>query len=258
MITTNQNSKIALVTGGSRGLGKSMALNLAQKGNNVIITYNSKKDEAEQVVQQLQGLGVKAAALQLNTGNIPGLDVFVTTLSELLKKTFSTDRIDFLVNNGGISMDATPFITVTEKQLDEVLNVNYKGVFFLTQKILPVMNDGGGIVNISSGLARFTVPGSGAYASLKSAIETLTRYLAKELGSRGIRVNIVAPGPIPTDFSGGRLRDTPQLQEFIKANTALQRLASPDDIGGVVAFLCSDDSKWVTAQRIEASGGIFI
>ena len=155
-------------------------------------------------------------------------------------------------------MDATPFAATTEKQFDDLVSINFKGVFFLTQRMITLMNDGGGIVNISSGLARFTVPGSGAYASLKSAIETLTRYMAKELGNRGIRANVVAPGPVPTDFSGGRLRENTQLQEFIKSNTALQRVASAEDIGGVVAFLCSDDAKWVNAQRIEASGGIFL
>ncbi|MCW3127544.1 MAG: family oxidoreductase [Bacteroidetes bacterium] len=253
-----KSPKIALITGGSRGLGKDMALKIAQRGNNIIITYNSKKAEAEDVIRQLKELGVEAEALQLNTGNISGLNAFAVTLSEMLGKTFNAERIDYLVNNAGTSLDATALADVTEQQLDNLLSVNFKGVFFLTQRLLPLLNDGGGIVNISSGLARFTVPGSGAYASLKSAIETLTRYQAKEFGSRGIRCNFVAPGAVATDFSGGHLRDNPQVQEFVKSVTALQRIATPDDIGGVVAFLCSDDAKWVTAQRIEASGGMFL
>ncbi|AEV96932.1 short-chain dehydrogenase [Niastella koreensis] len=256
-MTTTQN-KIALVTGGSRGLGKEMALELAKRGQDVIITYYSKKEEAEQVAKEIEALGRKAAVLSLNTGKVESFDEFVQSVSATLKSKFSTDHFDYLVNNAGSGYVIPSFADTTEAQFDELMNVHFKGVFFLTQKLLPFLNDGGGIVNVSSGLTRTTFAGSGAYGSMKSAIETLTRYLAFELGGRGIRANIVAPGIVPTDFSGGRLRNNPNLQEHIKSITALKRLAQPDDIAGVVAFLCSDDSKWVTAQRIEASGGLHL
>ncbi|OQP48958.1 short-chain dehydrogenase [Niastella yeongjuensis] len=256
-MTTTQ-SKISLVTGGSRGLGKEMALELAKRGQDVIITYYSKKEEAEQVVQEIEKIGRKAAVLPLNTGKADSFGEFVKSFSATLRSKFSTDRFDYLINNAGVGLVVPSFADTTEAQFDELMNVHLKGVFFLTQKLLPFINDGGGIVNLSSGLTRTTFPGSGAYASMKSAIETLTRYLAVELGGRGIRVNIVAPGTVPTDFSGGRLKNSPELQEHIKAITALKRIAQPDDISGVVAFLCSDDAKWVTAQRIEASGGLHL
>lgn len=251
-------NKIALVTGGSRGLGKDMALNLAKKGLNVIITYNSQKDDAEKVVTQIQSMGQKATALQLNVADVKSFDAFIVSLQAALKPVFDTDKIDFLINNGGTGIIVPSLAETTEEQFDGLMNVHLKGVFFLTQKLLPVLNNGGGIVNISSGLTRFTHPGSGAYASMKAAIETLTKYLAKELGSRNIRANVVAPGAIATDFNGGRLRDTPQVQDMIKNITALNRIGNADDIGGVVAFLCTDDAKWITGQRIEASGGMYL
>lgn len=256
-MTATQN-KIALVTGGSRGLGKETALELARRGQDVIITYYSKKEEAAQVVEEIEALGVDAAMLHLNTGNAASFDEFVQSFSTILKSKFSSDRFDYLVNNAGVGLVVPSFAETTEAMFDEVMNVHFKGVFFLTQKLLPLLNDNGGIVNLSSALTRTTFPGSGAYASMKSAIETLTRYLAFELGSRGIRANIVAPGTVPTDFSGGRLKNSPALQEHIKSLTALKRLAQPDDIASVVAFLCSDDARWVTAQRIEASGGLHL
>jgi NAD(P)-dependent dehydrogenase (short-subunit alcohol dehydrogenase family) len=258
MDTTNTSRKIALITGGSRGLGKDMALRLAQRDNDIIITYNSKKDEAQSVVSEIQSLGKRAAALQLNTGNIAGLGSFSASLQASLQKEFGAGRFDFLVNNAGMGLVIPSFAETTVEQFDELMNVHFKGVFFLTQKLFPYINDGGSILNISTGLTRISYPGSGAYASMKSAIETLTRYLAKELGSRNIRANVVAPGAIATDFSGGRLRESPQIQEYVKSVTALPRIGQPDDIGGVVAFLCSDDAKWVNAQRIEASGGMYI
>jgi NAD(P)-dependent dehydrogenase (short-subunit alcohol dehydrogenase family) len=250
----NQN-KIALVTGGSRGLGKDMALKLAEKGIDVILTYNNKADDAENVVSQIQQTGQKAATLQLNTGDIKSFGAFIEKLKGILNNQFSTDHIDFLINNAGFGHHA-PFGETTEEAFDDLLNVHYKGVYFLTQGVLPMLNDGGGIVNISSGLSRFSMPGASAYASMKGAVEVLTRYLAKELGSKGIRANVVAPGAIATDFGGGRVRDDKQLNQMVSSITALGRPGEADDIGGVVAFLCTDDAKWINGQRIEVSGGM--
>lgn len=250
----NKPKKIALVTGGSRGLGKSMALQLAAKGLGVIITYHTRKDEADQVVGEIKKNSGMAAALQLSSGEIKSFDLFFEQVAVILKDTFGTDRFDYLVNNAGIGMNV-PFKDTTEEQFDQLMNVLYKGVFFLTQASLNYLNDGGGIVNISSRLAQASVPGYAAYASMKGAVETLTRYLAKELSPRRIRVNAVAPGPVSTDFAGGFIRNNPQFEANVIAATALGRIAEPDDIGGVVAFLCTDDARWTTAQRIEVSGG---
>lgn len=252
-----RNQKIALVTGGSRGLGKNMALKLAEKGLNVIVTYNSRKDDAQQVVDQIQQAGQQAAALQLNVGDLKSFDTFFIQLKEVLQDVFNTDRIDFLINNGGIGGHAL-IENVTEEMFDELLNVHFKGVYFLTQKAIPFLNDGGGIINISSGLARVSLPGSSAYASMKGAIEIFTRYLAKELAPRGIRANTIAPGAIATDFSGGRVRDDEQTNKMVSNMTALGRPGLPEDIGGVVAFLCTPEAGWMTAQRIELSGGMLI
>ncbi len=249
------NNKIALVTGGSRGLGKDMALSLAKKGIGVILTYNSKKEEALAVAAEIEQAGQKAAALQLNTADVKSFDAFFTQLKTVLQDTFETDRFDFLINNAGIGVHAS-FAETTEEQFDLLLNVHFKGVFFLTQKALPLMADGGRIINLSTGLARFSNPGYAAYASMKGAIETLTKYQAKELGSRGIAVNVVAPGAIETDFGGGVVRDNPDVNKYIAATTALGRVGRPDDIGSVVAFLCTDEAKWINAQRIEVSGGM--
>jgi len=248
-------NKIALVTGGSRGLGKDMAMSLAKKGLNVILTYNSKKEEAEAVVAEIEQDGQKAAALQLNTGDIKTFDTFFEQVKTVLANTFDTDRFDFLVNNAGIGIHA-PFAETTEDQFDTLMNVHFKGVFFLTQKALPLLNDGGRIINLSTGLARFANPGYAAYAAMKGAIETLTKYQAKELGSRGIVVNVVAPGAIETDFGGGVVRDNAQVNQYLAGVTALGRVGRPDDIGSVVAFLCTEDAKWINAQRIEVSGGM--
>lgn len=249
------NNKIALITGGSRGLGKDMALRLAERGLNVIVTYNSKEQDAQAVVSQIEQSGIKAAALQLDAGKVASFDTFLTQLKNVLNERFETDRIDYLVNNAGIG-GYSPISDVTEDMFDELLNVHFKGVYFLTQKIIPLLNDGGGIVNISSGLTRVSIPGSSAYASMKSAVETFTRYLAKELGSRGIRANVVAPGAVMTDFGGGHLRNNEQLQQMVSSVTALGRPGVAEDIGSVVAFLCSEDARWVNGQRIEASGGM--
>ena len=248
-------SKIALVTGGSRGLGKNIAIALAKKGVDVILTYNSKAEEAQAVATEIEQAGQKAAALQLNTGDVKTFDNFFVQVRALLKDKFGTDRFDFLINNAGIGHQA-PIAETTEENFDLLMNIHFKGVFFLTQKALPVINDGGRIINLSTGLARFSMPGYAAYASMKGAVETLSRYMAKELGSRGIAVNVVAPGAIETDFGGGMVRDNEHINKHIAGLTALGRVGLPYDIGGVVAFLCSDDARWINAQRIEVSGGM--
>lgn len=249
------NNKIALVTGGSRGLGKDMALSLARKGMDVIITYRTKKEEAQEVVKEIEATGHKAVALPLDMNAIAHLDTFVQTVADELKAVWNTTGFDYLINNAG--MGATvPFEKVSEDLFDEFMNVHYKGIFFLTQKLLPHLNEGGGIVNISSGTTRFTNPGYSVYASMKGAVEVLTRYWAKELGAKGIRCNVVAPGPIETDFNNATIRSNPQIKERLASLSPLNRVGSADDIGGVIAFLCSDEGKWINAQRIEVSGGI--
>lgn len=250
-------TKIALVTGASRGLGKSMALALAQKGNDIILTYNSKQAEADEVVAQIEKMGQKAVALQLDVSNSKSFSAFATEVKNALKQRWERDHFDFLVNNAGIGIHAA-FAETTEEQFDQLVNIQFKGVFFLTQVLLPLISDHGRIVNVSTGLTRFSLPGFAAYAAMKGAIEVLTKYLAKELGPRGITVNVVAPGAIETDFGGGTVRDNAQLNSFIAGQTALGRVGLPDDIGGVVASLLSEDNHWVNAQRIEASGGMFI
>ena len=248
------NSKIALVTGGSRGLGKDMALNLAKKGIDVLLTYHSKQDEAEAVVAEIKGQGRKAATLQLDASNVASFDAFFEQVKTTLRDTFGTDRFDFLINNAGTGLYA-PFPETTEEQFDQVLNIHFKGPFFLTQQALPLLRDGGGIVNISSGLTRIIYPNSSAYASMKAAMETLTQYQAKELAGRRIRANIVAPGAIETDFGGGRTRDNKEINAHVASLTALGRVGLPTDIGPIVAFLCTDEAYWIDAQRIEVSGG---
>ena len=251
------NTKIAIVTGGSRGLGKNTALSLAKKGNGVIITYHSKKAEADEVVKEIEQLGQKAVALQLNVADSKSFLGFAEQVKRALKQKWNSDHFDFLVNNAGVGVHVS-IAETTEEQFDQMVNIHLKGVFFLTQKLLPLIVDGGRIVNISSGLTRFALPGYAAYATMKGAIETLTKYLAKELGPRGIAVNVVAPGAIETDFGAGAVRDNKQLNNFVTSQTALGRVGLPDDIGGVIASLLSEDNRWVNAQRIEASGGMFI
>ena len=249
--------KIAIVTGGSRGLGKNTALGLAKKGHDVIITYHSKQTEANEVVKEIEALGQKAIALQLNVTDSKSFSDFASQVKGALKQKWNSDHFDFLVNNAGTGVHAS-FAETTEVQFDQMVNEHLKGAFFLTQKLLPLIADGGRIVNVSSGLTRFALPGYAAYATMKGAIETLTKYLAKELGARGIAVNVVAPGAIETDFGGGAVRDNEQLNNFVASQTALGRVGLPDDIGGVIASLLSEDNRWVNAQRIEASGGMFI
>lgn len=247
-------SKIALVTGGSRGLGKSMALKLAGKGVDVILTYNSKKDEALAVVAEIEKLGQKAHALQLDVSTTKGFGTFTDELKTSLKEKWQSDRFDFLVNNAGIGSNSLVEQT-TEEQFDLLMNIHFKSVYFLTQKLIPLINDNGRIINISSGLTRISLPGYAAYASMKGAIEVLTRYLAVELGPRGITVNTVAPGATATDFNGGRVRDNDQMNKHIASTVALGRVGVADDIGGAVASLLDEGSGWVNAQRIEVSGG---
>jgi NAD(P)-dependent dehydrogenase (short-subunit alcohol dehydrogenase family) len=248
--------KVALITGGSRGLGRNTVLSLAKRGVSSIFTYNSAKDEADKVAGLAGQEGVKAIALQLDTGNTGSFDSFVEQVRSALKE-IGSEHLNYLVNNAGISHHNT-IVKTTEEELDLLYNVNFKGVFFLTQKLLPLISDGGSIVNISTGLTRFCVPESGPYAALKGAIEVHTRYLAKELGPRGIKVNSVAPGAIQTDFSGGSVRDNPEVNKFVSSVTTLGRPGLPDDIGPMVASLLSDDNRWVNAQRIEVSGGMFL
>lgn len=253
----NDKTKIALVTGSSRGLGKNTALALARKGVDVLVTYHRNEKEANSVVSAVEEIGTKAVALQLDTSNTKTFDGFVEQVQQSLQTKWQTEHFDFLVNNAGVGIYA-PFAETTEDDFDRLMNIQVKGVFFLTQKLLPLINDGGRIVNISSGLARFTLSGYAAYASMKGAIEVLTRYLAKELGPRQIAVNVVAPGAIETDFTGGAVRDNPELNSFIASQTALGRVGLPDDIGGAIASLLSAENRWVNAQRIEVSGGMFL
>ncbi|MBI1342716.1 MAG: SDR family oxidoreductase [Terrimonas sp.] len=248
------NNKIALVTGGSRGLGKDMAIKIAQKGIDVIITWRSKKVEADEVVSAIEKSGGRAFSLQLDMNNLSSFQDFCKTVREVLA-AWDAPGFDFLINNAG--MGATvPFEKVTESLFDEFLNVHFKGVYFLTQQLLPLMNQHGGIINISSGTTRFANPGYSVYASMKGAVETLTKYFAKELGSKGIRANIIAPGPIETDFNHAAIRSNPELKNRLSALSPLGRVGNADDIGSVVAFLCTDDAKWINGQRIEVSGGI--
>lgn len=249
--------KIALVTGGSRGLGKDAALQLAKRGFDIILTYQTKKELANEVVAAIGALGRKAVALSLDIANISGLDQFITDVRSVLDTQFEGQRLDALVNNAGIGINQG-FETTTEEVLDAMTNIHFKGPYFLTQKLLPLLNDGSSVVNTSSGLARFSFAGYSAYGAMKAAIDSLSRYQALELGSRKIRVNSVAPGAIETDFGGGAVRDVADMNQYIASGTALGRAGLPDDIGSVVAFLCSDDSKWINAQRIEVSGGFRI
>ncbi|MFZ7101422.1 MAG: SDR family NAD(P)-dependent oxidoreductase [Peptococcaceae bacterium] len=248
--------KIALVTGGSRGLGKSSALALAHKDVDVIVTYNSRKERADTVVKEIEENGRKAIALQLDVSNVSSHDEFLSLLSDTLKEKWNRNTFDFLINNAGFAHYA-PFGETTEEQFDSMMNVHFKGVYFLSQKLVPHLADNGRIINFSSGLARFTTQGWSAYASMKGAIEVMTRYMAKELGPRRIRVNTVAPGIIDTDFHHGTF-DTPEIKAKVGTQTALGKIGEPDDIGGIVAFLCTDEAGWITGQRIEASGGMFL
>ncbi|RXZ30992.1 SDR family oxidoreductase [Oxalobacteraceae bacterium CAVE-383] len=254
---TTQANTIVLITGGSRGLGRSAALHLARRGVDVILTYKGNQAEAQNAVREIQALGRRAVALQLDVGNSKTFAAFAATVKTALADTWQRGNFDYLINNAGIGYHAA-FAETTEEQFDDLYNVHLKGTFFLTQKLLPLIKDGGRIVNLSSGLTRFTLPGISAYAAMKGGVEVLTRYMAKELGPRGIAVNTLAPGAIETDFSGGMVRDNAQMNAMIAGQTALGRVGLPDDIGGAMAALLDEGNRWVNAQRIEVSGGIHI
>ena len=247
--------KIAILTGGSRGLGKNSALRLAKSGVDVLLTYNTKKNEADAVAAEIEAMGRNSAALHLDVSDLKSFDGFIQQAQKVLKEKFNSGKFDYLINNAG-SGATIPFENVKEEQFDFLLNVHFKGVYFLTQKLLPHMNDKGRIINISSGTTRFVNPGYSVYASMKGAVETLTKYLAKELGPRGITANILAPGAIETDFNNAAIRNNPAIKERIASMTPLGRVGEANDIGGIIAFLCSDDAYWINGQRIEASGGI--
>ncbi|MDX1292472.1 MAG: SDR family oxidoreductase [Hyphomonas sp.] len=247
-------SRITLITGGSRGLGRNTALSIARRGGDVLFTYRSRADEAEALVAEIEGMGRKARAFRLDTSMIDTFPAFAETVKSALQETWQRDSFDHLVNNAGHGVNA-PIAEFTEEQFDALVNVHFKGVVFLTQALLPLIAEGGRIVNISSGLTRMVFPGYGIYAATKGAVEVLTRYMAKEFGARGITVNTVAPGAIETDFGGGIVRDTPGLNQRIAEMTVLGRVGVPDDIGPMIATLLSPDNRWINAQRIEVSGG---
>lgn len=250
----NMSGKIAVITGASRGLGRNTAVNLARRGVDLIFTYRENQQEAESLIREAEDMARKAAAFRLDTGDTTAFNNFAAEVRTTLQR-WGKERFDFLVNNAGNSLHAA-FTETTEAQFDSIVDVHFKGVYFLTQKLLPLMNDGGRIVNISSGLARFALPGTSAYGAAKGAVEVLTRYLAKELGPRRITVNAVAPGAIQTDFSDGRVRDNPELNRRVAEMTALGRAGVPDDIGPMIAALLSDENRWINGQRIEVSGGM--
>ncbi len=252
---TPDTPKIAVITGGSRGLGRATALHLARAGVGSVITYLSRRDEADATVAEIEALGGTARALQLDASDVAGFDRFAADLAEALQDGWGRSTFDFLVNNAGFGI-AAPFAETTEEQFDSLMNVHLKGVFFLTQRLLPTIEDGGRIVNVSTGLARFSMPGFSVYGAMKGAVEVLTRYQALELGSRGIAVNAVAPGAVETDFGGGVVRDVPELNQHVASVTAMGRAGQPDDIGGTIAALLAGDTQWITGQRIEASGGM--
>ena len=249
--------RIALVTGGSRGLGKNAALKLAAKGTDILLTYHSNRQAALDVVAEIEQKGVKAAALALNVGDSSTFDAFASEVAQVLAQKWGRTTFDYLLNNAGIGLNV-PFAETSEAQFDELMNIQFKGPFFLTQRLLPLLQDGGRILNVSSGLARFALPGYAAYAAMKGAMEVLTRYQAKELGGRGISVNIIAPGAIETDFGGGVVRDNAEVNRHIAAQTALGRVGLPDDIGDAIAALLSNELAWMNAQRVEVSGGMFL
>ncbi|MDR3516080.1 MAG: SDR family oxidoreductase [Azospirillaceae bacterium] len=251
------DSRIAIVTGGSRGIGRNTVVSLAKRGVPSIFTYHSHSANAAEVVAEVTDAGAKAVALQLDTGDIASFDAFADGVKDALAR-LGAAHFDFLVNNGGNSHHNMPFEKATEQELDSIYNVHFKGVFFLTQKLLPLMRDGGRIINVSTVRTRVASPGGAVYASMKGAVEVLSRHLAVELGSRRIAVNVVAPGPVATDFSGGIVRDNPVVNKMIADNTALGRAGVADDLGPVIASLLSEESRWVNAQRIEVSGGIVI
>lgn len=257
MTTSHQPMQIALITGGSRGLGRNTAVNLARRGVGVVLTYHSNPTQAESAVAEITAAGGAAIALRLDVSDVSTFDAFVTTLRAALANAWQREQLDFLVNNAGTGVHAA-IADTTEAQFDAMVNVHLKGVFFLTQKLLPLIADGGRILNVSSGLARFSMPGYAAYAAMKGGVEVLTRYLAQELGGRGITVNTIAPGAIATDFGGGTVRDNAQVNAAVASATALGRVGEADDIGPMIAALLGPENRWINAQRIEVAGGMNI
>ncbi|MCS6125069.1 SDR family NAD(P)-dependent oxidoreductase [Shewanella baltica] len=248
---------IAVITGASRGLGKNTALKLAAQGIDMILTYQTNAAAAAEVVAEIEWLGRKAVALPLDVSDSGSFAEFATQVSTILAQTWQRESFNYLINNAGIGIHV-PMAETSIEQFDTLMNIHVKGPFFLTQTLLPQLMDGGSIVNISTGLTRFAIPGFGAYATMKGAVETMTKYWAKELGPRGIRVNVLAPGAIETDFGGGAVRDNEQMNQFLAQQTALGRVGLPDDIGGAISALLSPAAAWINAQRIEASGGMFL
>lgn len=257
MTNTQTATRIALVTGGSRGLGRSMALHLAERGTDILLTYKANAAEADEVVRRIRALGRKASAIRLDVADSRTFEAFTASVRGELERTFGRPRLDILVNNAGTSISAS-IADTTEAQLDEAYTVHFKAPYLLVQKLAPVLADGGRILNVSSGLARFTMPGRAAYGAMKAAVEQLTRYMAAELAPRKITVNVLAPGAVATDFSGGVVRDNPQVNAHVAAITALGRVGEPDDIGAAAAMLVSPEMGWVTGQRIEVSGGMHL
>jgi NAD(P)-dependent dehydrogenase (short-subunit alcohol dehydrogenase family) len=249
------DTRIAIVTGGSRGIGRNTVISLAERGVDSIFTYNARRDAAEEVVAAVREAGARAIALQLDTGDLRGFDGFVESVRKALAE-LGAERFDYLVNNAGNNHHNMPFEKATEEELDSIYNVHFKGVFFLTQKLLRLINDGGRIVNVSTARTRLASPGGAVYASMKGAVEVLTRFMALELGPRKIAVNTVAPGAVATDFSGGNVRDNPEVNRRIAEMTALGRVGLPEDLGPMIASLLSADNRWINAQRIEVSGAV--
>ncbi len=249
------SNKIALVTGASRGLGRDMALSLASKGSDIVLTYSTSETEAMAVAAEIKAMGRKAAVLQLDMSKMNAIDPFIAALTACLTEMSGQAKFDYLINNAGIGA-TIPIADVTEEIFDKFLNIHFKGVYFLTQKCLPMINDNGSVIFISSGSVRFSVPGYSVYSSMKAAIENFTKFVAKEYGSRGIRSNVVAPGPVETDFNNAMIRNNPQAKTFLSSMSPLGRVGAADDIGSVVAFICSEEAKWINGQRIEVSGGI--
>ena len=256
-MSQEQQGKIALVTGGSRGIGRSTVENLARRGANVIFTYHSHREDADAVVAAARSVGVQASALPLDTGKVGGFEAFAESVRRVLAG-IGAERFDYLVNNAGNNHRNMPFESVTEEEMDSIYNVHFKGVLFLTQTLLPLMKDGGRIVNVSTTRTRLSSRGGAAYASMKGAVDVLSRHMATELGPRRIRVNVIAPGAVATDFSGGIVRDNPEVNKLVASHTALGRVAGPEDIGPAIAALLSDVTGWVNGQRIEVNGGVMM
>lgn len=251
------SAPIALITGGGRGLGRNAALHLARRGIDLVITYRHRADEALSAVAEIEAAGAKAVALALDVGDSSSFAPFAASLADVLERHWQRRQFDFLLNNAGIGVHAS-FAETSEAQFDVLMNIHLKGPFFLTQQLLPMIRDGGRILNVSSGLARFTQPGYAAYGTMKAGVEALTRYLARELGPRAITVNVIAPGPVETDFGGGVVRDNVEVNRYLASLTALGRVGVADDIGGVIAALLSDDCRWINGQRIEVAGGMLL